>query len=125
MTGHTVVLGASPKADRYSNKAVALLHAHNIPVTPIHPTAPEINGIPCLSSLNEVKQPVDTITLYVNAERSTKLQDEIIACAPRRIIMNPGTENPLLEETAQQAGISVQHACTLVLLNTDQWDKAY
>lgn len=121
MEGYTIVLGASPKEDRYSNKAVALLHSKNIPVIPIHPTAKEINGIACLPSLTEITAPVDTITLYVNAGLSTKLISEILSCTPRRIIMNPGTENPVLEAEAVKAGITVQHACTLVLLNTNQW----
>ncbi len=121
MESYTIVLGASPKENRYSNKAVALLHSKNIPVIPIHPTAKKINDIPCLSSLSEITVPIDTITLYINEKRSTMLLEEIINCAPRRIIMNPGTENPLLEEAAKKAGITVQHACTLVLLNTNQW----
>ena len=121
MEGYTIVLGASPKENRYSNKAVALLHRKNIPVIPIHPTAKVINGIPCLGSLSEITVPVETITLYVNEKRSTELIEEIINCAPLRIIMNPGTENQLLEEEAKKAGITVQHACTLVLLNTNQW----
>lgn len=121
MKGYTVVLGASPKQDRYSNKAVSLLLKNNIPVIPIHPTAKEINGIACLPSLTEVTVPIETITLYINESRSTELIKEIINCNPQRIIMNPGTENPLLEEEAKKAGIKVQHACTLVLLNTNQW----
>ncbi len=121
MDNTTVVLGASPKEDRYSNKAVALLHSNGIPVIPIHPTAKEINGIPCLASLKDITVPVDTITLYVNEKLSTGLIPDIIACAPRRIVMNPGTENELLETEAQKVGIIVQRACTLVLLNTRQW----
>jgi hypothetical protein len=40
---------------------------------------------------------------------------------PERIIFNPGAENPELEALADQAGIKVLEACTLVMLNTRQF----
>jgi uncharacterized protein len=45
----------------------------------------------------------------------------IIAAKPARVIFNPGTENPELEEHLAAAGIAVVHACTLVLLRTGRF----
>lgn len=123
--GHTVVLGASPKPERYSNKAVALLRQKGIPVIPVHPIAPEIHGIPCAHSLSEIRVSVDTITVYLGAGRSSPLTNEMMALSPRRIILNPGAENPFLEACARESGIPVQHACTLVLLQTGQWKQTH
>jgi len=39
----------------------------------------------------------------------------------RRIIFNPGTENPELEKLAWERGITTESACTLVLLATGQY----
>jgi hypothetical protein len=36
---------------------------------------------------------------------------------PKRILFNPGTENPILEKLAQQHDIETEQACTLVLLS--------
>jgi hypothetical protein len=36
---------------------------------------------------------------------------------PKRIIFNPGTENPVLSEKAKQNNIETIEACTLVLLS--------
>ncbi|MEN9372069.1 MAG: hypothetical protein RLZZ64_1144, partial [Bacteroidota bacterium] len=36
---------------------------------------------------------------------------------PKRIIFNPGAENPSLSEKARQNGIEATEACTLVMLS--------
>lgn len=125
------VLGASPKPERYSNKAVKMLLDYGHEVLPIHPQAAEIHAIPCLKSLKSLKnlrnlknlaeQPLHTLTLYVGADVSRKLADDIIALQPQRVIMNPGSENPELAIILQQQGISVICACTLVMLQTGQF----
>ncbi|MFW5857821.1 MAG: CoA-binding protein [Planctomycetota bacterium] len=116
-----VVLGASPKEERYSNKAVRLLLDHGYTVVPVHPACDAVHGVPCVRRLAEVDGPVDTITVYVGPERSTGLLEEILAVAPRRILLNPGAENDELARRARDAGIEVQEACTLVLLKTGQF----
>ena len=120
-TETVAVLGASPKEDRPSNQAVKDLLAHGHRAIPVHPTATSIHGQACVASLTALPTAVDTISLYVGAERSTALQGEILAAKPRRLIFNPGAENPALAQAARAAGIAVQEACTLVLLRTGQF----
>lgn len=117
----TAVLGASKKPERYSNKAVRMLKAHGYGVIPVHPLDREIEGIQTVASVNQLPQGIDTITVYLSAETSAKLADAIIACAPRRVIFNPGAESPELEQALKDAGILVERACTLVLLQTGQY----
>jgi predicted CoA-binding protein len=64
---------------------------------------------------------VHTITLYLNAANQSTYYDFILSLKPERIIFNPGAENPELEALADQAGIKVLEACTLVMLNTRQF----
>jgi uncharacterized protein len=116
-----VVLGASPNPERYSHQAVQMLAEHGHHVIPVHPTAAEIAGVVTVHSLHDVAETVDTLTLYVNPDRSAALAEEILGLAPRRIIFNPGTENPALAERCGEQGIAVTAACTLVLLRTGQF----
>ncbi len=118
---NVVVLGASPNEDRYSNKAVRDLLSHGHRVYPIHPLSAEIHGQSCYKSLDDVTCEVDTLTLYVGKERSTILMDNILSMKPRRIIMNPGAENDLLETKAKEHDIEVIRGCTLVMLRTAQF----
>jgi len=118
---HVVVLGASPMEDRYSNKAVRELVHHGHHVYPVHPLSTEIHGQTCYKHLDDIRCQVDTLTLYVGKGRSTQLMDQILSLKPNRIIMNPGTENELLEEQAKQHDIEVIRGCTLVMLRTAQF----
>jgi hypothetical protein len=118
-TSETVaVLGASPKPDRYAYKAMQMLRQHGHRAVPVNPAFPEILGETCYRSLAEVPGPVDTVTMYLGKQRSDPLIEEIINAKPRRIIMNPGAENNELAAKAEKAGIEVDYACTLVMLQT-------
>jgi len=115
---NVAVLGASQKPDRYSNQAVRLLASFDYRPIPVNPAFDEIEGLPCFPTLGEIGERVHTVTLYLRAERSTPLIDEILAASPQRIIMNPGAENEQLAAAASGAGIEVVEGCTLVMLRT-------
>jgi uncharacterized protein len=115
------ILGASPKPARYAYQALRLLDDMGYRVLPVHPHFEQIDGIPVASSLAAIQEPVHTLTLYVGPERSRDLIADIVALAPGRVILNPGTESPALEEALSLAGIPSERACTLVLLRTGQF----
>jgi predicted CoA-binding protein len=116
-----VVIGASPNPERYSNRAVRLLMTHGHEVVPVHPAIPSIEGLSVVHQVEEITGSVDTVTFYVSAARSSAVAEALIGLAPRRVIFNPGAENPSLREILEQKGIQVEDACTLVLLNTNQF----
>ena len=116
-----VVLGASPKPERYSNQAVRLLIETGHRVIPVHPAVDEIEALPVTHKLAEIQTPVDTVTVYVSATVSSGLLEDFLRLAPKRVIFNPGTENPLLQDALRDRDIQVQEACTLVLLKTGQF----
>jgi len=116
-----VVLGASPKPERYANMAVRLLKEHGHRVIPVSSGHSEIEGLPAVASLAGVHEAVDTLTLYLGPARSAPLLADIIALHPKRVIFNPGTESAELERQCALQGIICQEACTLVLLRTDQF----
>jgi predicted CoA-binding protein len=116
-----VVLGASPKPTRYAFQAVKLLRDQGYRVIPVHPKAARIDHIPAVHSLAAVGEPVHTLTLYVGAERTRRIIDEIVGLRPGRVIFNPGTESRDLERALKDARIPFEQACTLVLLRTRQF----
>jgi predicted CoA-binding protein len=83
----------------------------------VNPAFGEVLGQRCFASIREVPEPIDTLTMYVGAARSTPLIQEIVAARPRRIIFNPGAENPGLAQAAEAAGIEVVEGYTLVMLS--------
>ena len=113
-----VVLGASNKPERYSNKAIHMLREKGFEVIPIHPKLTEIEGIPVVANLSDVQVPFHTMTLYVGPQRSEPMVEALIQSKPQRVIMNPGTESDLLKSKFEEAGIEVVFGCTLVMLQT-------
>ena len=73
-----VVLGASVKPQRFSYKAVKLLLQYQHTVIPVHPTLTQLDKLAVVASLSDINIPVDTLTLYVGADRSRPIIDEII-----------------------------------------------
>ncbi|MBA2742743.1 MAG: CoA-binding protein [Chthoniobacterales bacterium] len=112
------VLGASPKPDRYAFRAMEMLRQHGHRAVPVNPAFEEILGEKCYRSIADVVEPIDTVTMYLGKQRSDPLIGDIVQAKPRRIIMNPGAENGDLAAKAEAAGIEVDYACTLVLLQT-------
>ncbi|HOE36277.1 MAG: CoA-binding protein [Kiritimatiellia bacterium] len=119
---NVAIIGASNKPERYSHQAVLLLAAKGHAVYPIHPALTEIDGHPVYKRLADIPVPVHTITMYVGPALSAGMDETLIAAKPQRVIFNPGTENPELENRLAAAGIQVVQACTLVLLRTNQFD---
>jgi uncharacterized protein len=116
-----VIPGASPKPDRSAFRAFHMLREYRHRPIPVNPACEEILGERCYSRVEEVPRTVDTITVYLGQGRSDPLIDDIVAVAPRRIIMNPGAENPNLARQAEAAGIEVVESCTLVMLRSGRF----
>ena len=120
-TENVVVIGASANEERYSNKAMKMLADYGHHPIPVAPAAGTILGRPVYSRPDEVVGPVDTVTMYVGAARQLTMYDAIVALNPRRVIFNPGSENPEFYDRLKAAGIEPVEACTLVLLRTGQY----
>ncbi|MDQ3141829.1 MAG: CoA-binding protein [Bacteroidota bacterium] len=120
MGKRTIVLGASPNPDRFSYKATQLLHKYNHEVIPIGIRSGMIGDIE-IKDLSELPDKVHTISLYLNPTKQRDLYPFILSIRPKRIIFNPGTENAELVNIAIKHGITCEEACTLVLLETNQY----
>ncbi len=116
----TLVLGASLNPSRYSNLAINRLVNHKHTVVAIGLKSGRVAGV-AISTEKENFKDVDTVTLYLNAKRQQEYYDYIISLKPKRVIFNPGTENPEFYELLQKNNIAFEAACTLVLLGTNQY----
>jgi hypothetical protein len=116
----TLVLGASDNPARYSFRAAHMLKNHGHEVVPVGIRKGQVAGMDIHTDRPEA-QDVDTVTLYVGPQNQPAWYDYILDLKPKRILFNPGTENPELERLAQQRGIQTEEACTLVLLSIGQY----
>lgn len=115
----TVILGASTNPARASFEAARRLSAKGESFVPVGIKKGELFGEQILDLRNRPAiSDVDTVTLYLNAERQKEWEDYIFSLQPNRIIFNPGAENPELSHKAREKGILTENACTLVMLGT-------
>ncbi|MEA1787556.1 CoA-binding protein [Arenibacter sp. GZD96] len=116
----TLVFGASLKPNRYSNLAIHRLVQNQIETEAYGLREGTINGVHVKTHLLDFKD-IHTVTLYVGAKNQPAYYNAIIGLNPKRVIFNPGTENPEFYALLQDKGIAVEVACTLVLLATGQF----
>jgi uncharacterized protein len=112
----TVVLGASPKPERYSYKAVISLRQRGIPVVAIGLRESSIHDVMIRTGMPDDAGSVQTVALYLGPRNQPPYYDYIIGLKPERIIFNPGTWNPDLASLAAKNGIAVIDECMLVML---------
>jgi len=126
----TVVIGASENPERYSNRAVRMLRKHNHHVIAIGNKEGRISGIGNDTlGFDSVRiqtgfpkiENVDTVTMYVGEKNQPPYYDYILSLKPKRVIFNPGAENPEFEKIVRDAEIEVLEACTLVMLSVGNY----
>lgn len=116
----TLVIGASENPSRYSNIAINRLIQLGHPVVAIGLREGEVAGIPFSSEKRQFEE-IDTVTLYLGAKHQPDYYDYVVSLNPKRVIFNPGTENPDFYKILKEHDIFAEVACTLVLLGTNQY----
>jgi uncharacterized protein len=116
----TLVLGASAKPEKYAFKAITMLVEKGHSVLAIGQNTGEVAGVKIYTKAIPLSK-VNTVTLYLNALRQREYYNYIIEAKPKRVIFNPGTENPEFYQLLELNKIKVEVSCTLVLLTTNQY----
>lgn len=112
----TLVVGATEKSGRYANLAAYSLLRHGHEIELLGLKEGQIEGNPIQTGQPALAD-IDTVTMYVGPQNQLKLYDYIKHLKPRRVIFNPGAENPEFEKQLQAEGIEPIQACTLVMLS--------
>ncbi|SFN96288.1 hypothetical protein SAMN04487989_107107 [Bizionia echini] len=120
MSKKTLVIGASLKPNRYSNIAINRLVNYQHDVVAFGLRSGTVSGVSIDTELKPYTN-IETVTLYLNPQRQVDYYEYIISLNPKRVIFNPGTENPEFYKLLDAANIKSEVACTLVLLSTNQY----
>lgn len=122
MSKKTVIIGATPNPSRYAYLAAENLNRKGHDFIPVGIKKADVLGKPIRNIFDKpVLNDVDTITLYIGPHRQPEWYQYLLGLNPKRIIFNPGTENPEFEKMAEDKGIEVVEGCTLVMLRTGQY----
>ncbi len=118
---NTLVLGASLKPYRYSNKAILSLIRNGHNVVAFGNKRGITHGVNITNVFPNSNSKIDTVTLYLNAKNQKPYLEKILKLNPTRIIFNPGAENIELASIAKENNIQIIEGCTLVMLSLNQY----
>lgn len=116
----TLIIGATPNPSRYAYLAAQKLRNYGHPILLIG----RRKGFALGEEINTDKtdwKDVDTVTLYINPSHQPEYYDYIVSLNPKRVIFNPGTENPEFKDILIDKNIIPIEGCTLVMLSTGQF----
>jgi uncharacterized protein len=112
------VVGASANRDKYGNKVLRCYLQNGYRAIPVNPREQEIEGIPCVASVMDLPDDVESISVIT----PPRVTDEVVEMAVRKGIkhvwMQPGAESPAAVARCQESGINViaDGSCLLVVL---------
>lgn len=120
MNKKTLVLGASLNPSKYSNFVIQRLVNNAIETVAVGLKFGEVLGVKINTEMVFFEN-LHTVTLYLNPKNQEIYYNYITSLKPKRVIFNPGTENPELYTILKENNIPFEIACTLVLLSTNQY----
>tara|TARA_B100000035_G_scaffold17367_2_gene13903 strand:+ start:169 stop:540 length:372 start_codon:yes stop_codon:yes gene_type:complete len=119
---NTLVIGASVNPDRYSHKVVLKLLDSGIKVIPMGINQGNIADLVIVRPFEKQKN-IHTVSIYIKPEIQKEYYKYIINLQPKRVLFNPGTENPIFSQILQKHNIYWENSCSLVLLSTNQYQS--
>lgn len=118
----TLVIGASVNPNRYSNRVVLKLLDSGIKVIPMGINQGNIADLVIVRPFEKQKN-IHTVSIYIKPEIQKEYYKYIINLQPKRVLFNPGTENPIFSQILQKHNIYWENSCSLVLLSTNQYQS--
>ena len=86
-------------------------------VIPVRPRdCEEIHGIPCVSSLTEIEEPIDVVDVFRRPEYTPDHAREAVAAGAKALWLQMGIVSPEARAIAEAAGLDfVENACAKVV----------
>ena len=114
------IIGASPDRAKFGNKAVRIYAKQGYTVYPINPKADVIEGIKTYRSISDVPvTKLDRVSVYLPPQVGLQVLPEIAKKQVGELWLNPGAESQELMEKAEQLGLTVIAACSIVNVGMD------
>jgi predicted CoA-binding protein len=108
------IIGASKDRSKYGNKAVRAFIQQGYKVYPVNLKETEIEGLPVFSSIGDVPERPDMVSVYVPPEVLLALLPQIAAKGCDELWLNPGAESEQVLAEAERLGLNVIQACSIV-----------
>ena len=113
------VAGASTNREKYGNKVLRVYQQRNLAVIPVNPKADEVEGLPAVSSVDQLPDDVQALSIVTPPSITLPVVKAGLTKGIRRFWMQPGAENQEAIDLAKANDATVIHSgpCILVALN--------
>ena len=108
------ILGASADRSKFGNKAVRAFRQQGYEVFPVNPKESEIEGLVCYPSIVDVPVRPHMVSAYLPPPVLIKVLPDIAARGCDELWLNPGTESEEVLAAAEQLGLNLVQACSIV-----------
>jgi predicted CoA-binding protein len=108
------VIGDVLNPAKWANKSMRAHQMAGYKVFPVNPAGGEIDGLKVYTSLDEIAERTDRISVYL---RPSLLMQELDAIANKgcdELWLNPGTYTPAVIERAESLGLNAILGCSII-----------
>lgn len=112
------VVGASTNRHKFGNKVLRCYLQHDRKAVPVNPNEAEIEGIPCVATINDLPADALSISMITPPDVTLKLVPLAVEKGVRNIWMQPGAEHPDAVALCREKGVNViaDGSCLLVVM---------
>jgi len=119
------ILGASRDRRKFGNQSVRAHLQQGYEVFPVNPHADEVEGLKAYPDLASVPvRRLDRISVYLPPDTGITLLDEIKSRGAREVWFNPGSDSDELVSRAEQIGLEIIRACSIVDVETSDFRRS-
>ncbi len=112
------VVGASTDRHKYGNKVLRVYQQKSLRAIPVNPKEPEIEGTPCVQSVMDLPDDVESISVITPPKVTEQVVELAVRKGIKNIWMQPGAESDIAVDACRKNGINViaDGSCILVVL---------
>ncbi len=108
------IIGASSDREKFGNIAVRAYQDQGYTVYPVNPRAETIEGLKCYKSILDIPGEVNIASLYLPPKYTLMVLDDLAAKEVETIFLNPGTEDDQVVQRANELGLNIIQACSII-----------
>jgi uncharacterized protein len=111
------LVGASPRPERPSHGVMRYLLAQGYHVVPVRPgDCDSVLGVPCVTSLAEIDEPIDLVDVFRRAEFCPDVARAAVAAGAKALWLQLGIVSPEARRIASEGGLDyVEDECTAIV----------